>query len=213
MKYGGLKMFSERLRLLREEKGLKQSDLADYLGVSIQNVSYYERGREPNYDTLNKIADFFKVSTDYLTGRSDLKSLDEAIKLSKTNDLINDVTIDMSETPKKSLLKQISSIIELSNFLYKYDPKFTVDFYNEIKGIIDLYYSLINFVENQKPVTLQEYRNEIKDSLDYYPNNDAINESVDNLKKKLELTIMYSRYLALEKKCPELLNIINSKNS
>jgi len=49
------------------------------LGISRAALSHYEKGRrEPDYDTLITIADFFKVSLDYLMGRTDdpLASLD-----------------------------------------------------------------------------------------------------------------------------------------
>lgn len=52
-------MFSNRLRSLRQERELKQSDIAKYLGVSAQSYSSYENGREPNYEMLKKIVLFF----------------------------------------------------------------------------------------------------------------------------------------------------------
>ena len=62
--------FSERVRLLREEQGYTQQDVADRLQVSKQTVSQYERGvREPHIDMLASIADLFNVSIDYLVGR------------------------------------------------------------------------------------------------------------------------------------------------
>lgn len=77
-------MFSDILKKLREEKGIKQSDLATFLEISVQNISYYERGREPNYDTLKKIADYFNVTTDYLTGRSEFKTFEEELQHKNT---------------------------------------------------------------------------------------------------------------------------------
>lgn len=64
--------FGERLKLLRKEKGLKQSELANILGVTERTIRYYEfNEREPDLSGLNSLADFFEVSIDYLTGRSD----------------------------------------------------------------------------------------------------------------------------------------------
>lgn len=56
----------ERLRL-----GLNQNELALKLGTTNRSISNYEKGdREPNIDMLNKLADVFDCSVDYLVGRS-----------------------------------------------------------------------------------------------------------------------------------------------
>lgn len=64
--------FNERLKELRERKGLSQVALADKLGVSKSAVSMYERGeRNPDFETLEIIADFFNVDMNYLLGKDD----------------------------------------------------------------------------------------------------------------------------------------------
>lgn len=65
-------MFSERLKKLRKEKGLTQSQLAEELNIARTSNSNYELGtRTPDIDVLITIADYFKVTTDYLTGKSE----------------------------------------------------------------------------------------------------------------------------------------------
>lgn len=65
-------MFNERLRELRSKKNYSQAALAKELFVSQQTIGNWESGkREPNFETAQKIADFFNVSTDYLLGRTD----------------------------------------------------------------------------------------------------------------------------------------------
>jgi len=65
-------MLNIRLRELRTEKKLTQADVAKFLKISHQAYNFYETGRrEPDNETLQKIADFFDVSTDYLLGRTD----------------------------------------------------------------------------------------------------------------------------------------------
>lgn len=65
----------ERIARLRKMKGLSQDELADLLGVSRGAISMYEiNKREPDYETLEKLATFFGVSTDYLLGRTDKPS-------------------------------------------------------------------------------------------------------------------------------------------
>lgn len=69
-----------RIKKLRQEKNISQSALASYLGVTQQTVSAYESGdREPDLETLNKIADFFDVSVDYLLGRTDIRNTADRI--------------------------------------------------------------------------------------------------------------------------------------
>lgn len=58
-----------RLKELRHEKNLSQTDIAKAFGVTRQAISLYEKGdREPKIDTWQKLADFFKVPTEYLMG-------------------------------------------------------------------------------------------------------------------------------------------------
>lgn len=61
-----------RLKELRTEKGLTTTALGKILCCSDASITHYEKGdREPSYELLSKIADFFKVSVDYLLGRTD----------------------------------------------------------------------------------------------------------------------------------------------
>ena len=66
-------ILSKNLRELREQKNLRQQDVADIVGSSQKNVSNREIGKfEPDIQTLWKLADYFDVTIDYLVGRSDL---------------------------------------------------------------------------------------------------------------------------------------------
>lgn len=67
--------FHERLKVLRSDRGLSQSEFAKYIKVSKSSVNMYERGeREPGLETLERIADYFNVDMDYLLGKSDVVS-------------------------------------------------------------------------------------------------------------------------------------------
>lgn len=62
-------MFAQRLRELRRERGLTQIQLAQKLNVSNGTVGMWETGkREPDFETITRLATFFHVSTDYLLG-------------------------------------------------------------------------------------------------------------------------------------------------
>ncbi len=64
-------MFPERLRKLRKRDKLSQFKLGQIVGLKTSSISSYERGeRNPETETLSKLADYFKVTTDYLLGRT-----------------------------------------------------------------------------------------------------------------------------------------------
>lgn len=70
-----------RLKMLREERGLFQSDIANYLGISTSAVGFYENEkRDMSPDTIIKLANYFNVSTDYLLGKTDIRNHDEIEK-------------------------------------------------------------------------------------------------------------------------------------
>lgn len=59
-----------RLKELRARRKLRQQDVADAINCSQAVYSRYENGeREPSKDTLNRLADFYGVSVDYIIGR------------------------------------------------------------------------------------------------------------------------------------------------
>lgn len=59
----------QRIRDLREDRDLKQQQLADYLNCSQQVYSNYELGqRDIPTDVLIRLSDFYGVSVDYLLG-------------------------------------------------------------------------------------------------------------------------------------------------
>jgi len=59
----------ERLKELREEKELTQLQLGELLGFNSRTIGQYERGqREPDFQTLKKLCDFFEVTAGYILG-------------------------------------------------------------------------------------------------------------------------------------------------
>jgi len=68
-------MYQNRLRDLREDKDLKQKDLAELLKVHQTTYSDYELGRlNIPVPTLHILADFYNVSVDYLLCRTNAKT-------------------------------------------------------------------------------------------------------------------------------------------
>lgn len=118
--------FSNRFKQLKEEAGLTLKDLSAVLDVTIPNLSYYMKGREPSYDILIKIADYFNVTTDWLIGRTDIRSsVYEALDTEITNKIINNEFKEVSDndiTPlsiyKEDYCSVQDKIIELMSFYY-----------------------------------------------------------------------------------------------
>jgi transcriptional regulator with XRE-family HTH domain len=96
-------MFADRLKQLRELKGMSQKEFADDIDATQQTVSRWESGTyEADFDTLIKISKYFSVSIDYLLGidklnEEDLKDI-ETLKsllikkgiMSKDHDMTKD---------------------------------------------------------------------------------------------------------------------------
>lgn len=83
-------MFAETLKQLRKRKRLNQKQFADKVFVSPSAISQYETGRTmPSRETLERIAKFFDVSTDYLFGTSPTTEIEEMLN----QDYCSDVTV------------------------------------------------------------------------------------------------------------------------
>lgn len=71
----------ERLKALREGRGLSQQKLAEKIHTSQQNIHRYENGfNEPDIATLKLLADFFETSIDYLVGNTEIRHKIEAVQ-------------------------------------------------------------------------------------------------------------------------------------
>ena len=69
-----MSIFSERLKELRKEKKLTQTELASKLDISQKSYSNWESGKaEPTLDNIIKLADLLEVSLDWLFGREQMK--------------------------------------------------------------------------------------------------------------------------------------------
>jgi|LSQX01.3.fsa_nt_gb transcriptional regulator with XRE-family HTH domain len=77
-------VFGERLKIERERKGLTQEKLGEKLNLSKQYISYYENGkRKPGIGLLINIAKELDVTTDYLLGNSDYRTVQEELLSNK----------------------------------------------------------------------------------------------------------------------------------
>jgi transcriptional regulator with XRE-family HTH domain len=63
--------FKDMLKYLRNREGLSQAELAQKIGLGTSTISMYEVGkREPDFETLETIADFFNVDMNFLLGKT-----------------------------------------------------------------------------------------------------------------------------------------------
>ena len=79
-----------RLKKAREKKGYSQKYVAEWLGITNSSLSHYERGeRDPDTSILNRLADFYGVTMDYLFGRDqmDIKVDVDPERIKRTSDI------------------------------------------------------------------------------------------------------------------------------
>lgn len=102
-----------RLKYLRNEKKITQRQLAKLLNLSSSTIAMYETGkRKPDCETLQRIADFFDVSTDYLLGRTDI--------LNPYTENDGNISLDLSGLSKKDIDK-VQEYVELLKQKYNSD--------------------------------------------------------------------------------------------
>lgn len=101
-----------RLKELRIEKELLQSDIAKIINKSERTVGFYETGeRDMNTETLATLANFFNCSIDYLLGKSNIRNpeqQEDPLGLAKIGFNMKDYT-----PPTETQKEQIKSLIEV----------------------------------------------------------------------------------------------------
>lgn len=113
-------MFGDKLRILRRERHLTQKQLASELSISRSALSLYESNkREPDFETLTKIAEFFDISLDYLLDReNDINTSNDYKVPDYIEDMLKDPDInqaleqlkEMSKSEKESLAAHLYGI-------------------------------------------------------------------------------------------------------
>jgi transcriptional regulator with XRE-family HTH domain len=74
--------FGDRIRLHRLIKKMTRADFGKMLGVSEQAIGLYERSeRQPTFEKLKEMADFFGVTIDYLLGHAPLKDAEKFLTM------------------------------------------------------------------------------------------------------------------------------------
>lgn len=107
------KSLGARLRKLRKEKSITQAELAKTMSLGESTISFYESNkREPDYNTLQKLAQYFGVSTDYLLGNTDEPRPASIIKESGIDYLaraLGDQLVNLGEMEPVAVLGRIAA--------------------------------------------------------------------------------------------------------
>ncbi|MEF3329578.1 helix-turn-helix transcriptional regulator [Oceanobacillus oncorhynchi] len=110
-----MKILSQRLREAREKAGLKQIEASKLLGISNGTLSGYEREyRDPDTDTLHKMANLYGVSVDWLLGKSMSPSTKDTFRpepMSEQDTLMFRNWKRMTEDEKEEALNVIQYIL------------------------------------------------------------------------------------------------------
>lgn len=102
----------EKLKELRKAKGISLKELGSIVGVAESTMSLYENGkRQPDYETLLKLAEFFGVTVDYL-----LRGSNESECLPEELVILNRGARKMSPENRKKLL-------DMARIMFKEDFK------------------------------------------------------------------------------------------
>lgn len=116
-------VLSERLSLLRKEKGLTQQEISKRLKMARTTYSGYENGsREPDNETLDKLAEFHGESVDFLLGRTNIRGnssheLHNITKFQKDSteyvirELVDKYNLDLTDPNKRATLEKMIRIV------------------------------------------------------------------------------------------------------
>jgi len=113
--------FADRLKDLRNAKGLTQKQVAETFSINVRNYRKYESGEvEPPVSGMSKLADYFEVSLDYLVGRSDNPGV-AYLTRTKFAERLEALRIKKSITQK--VIAEYLGIPERAYQLYEYDKR------------------------------------------------------------------------------------------
>ena len=106
-----------RVAELRKEMKLRQRDLAAHLNTSVSTVSNYENSVNAiDIETLDKLADYFNVTTDYLIGRTDYRCPPDKLQQFREEDVfireINDTMLTLNPAARSSVVEFVRFIAQ-----------------------------------------------------------------------------------------------------
>lgn len=108
-------MFAQRLKELRKDRGLTQIQFAQQFHVSHGAVAMWETGkREPDFDTMNRLAAFFNVTVDYLLGNvtDPFFQLDNDRILQDINSYESESTSTLTDRDRRDIARDLERIMD-----------------------------------------------------------------------------------------------------
>lgn len=123
--------FHNIFKQLRISSGYTQIEMSQKLGISRSTIGMYETGaREPDFETLEAIADFFNVDIDYLLGRTDKTTL-----LPESSYYFNEDARELAEFMFKN--PEYKVLFDASRKVKKEDIEFVRQFIDRMRGDAD----------------------------------------------------------------------------
>lgn len=220
-----------RLKMLRNEKNMRQEDVAVTIGVTIKTYRTWEKDIDKmksgiKSNNLIALAELYKVSTDYLLGISDCRSVDNHYISEKTG--LNDEGIealemikllDANEKYNDKLMKieQRLSLVDVMNFTFRYEIE---NILMAIRDFINVKYRIPVFFDKEKkkwicPKSDYEYSEGHYGASDLWWLNLASNENTPYDNNAIGLSDTFFESVALkdiEKRLYELRNLYNEVN-
>ena len=99
----------ERIRELREERGLTQKELAEAIGVDRTAIAKYESGASgAKSEMLEKLANYFGVTTDYILGRTNEKTPAPVVQSGGEEEEIREYLQRIKDDPQFRLMFDLS---------------------------------------------------------------------------------------------------------
>lgn len=123
--------FHNIFKQLRISSGYTQIEMSQKLGISRSTIGMYETGaREPDFETLEAIADFFNVDIDYLLGRTDKTTL-----LPESSYYFNEDARELAEFMFKN--PEYKVLFDASRKVKKEDIEFVRQFIDRMRGDVN----------------------------------------------------------------------------
>jgi transcriptional regulator with XRE-family HTH domain len=106
-------MIGERIRKLREEKGMSQAELATGLGCSRMTINNYEtEKRIPDIEFAMSLANYFNVTVEYLSGRTEFRNREEvAVSVKKAEQLVR-ILEELPQGESQRMLLYFQEVLE-----------------------------------------------------------------------------------------------------
>ena len=111
-----LEKFPERLKEIIGERDVTLRELVKRLNVSLGILSDWQNGnKKPKVESVIKLASYFDVSTDYLLGLTDIRSVDDSVQAVARKTGLSEKAIDVLSEMSKADVDKLSKMIEFYN--------------------------------------------------------------------------------------------------